>query len=1003
MSTTRFSREPFEESGLSLYEAIFDQSNALDNVASEWVKAYKEETENHTNSLLSLINFIIRSCGCSEIIAREGFEDDDAIPQVLEELQDALKKEPVADYPLISRSREFRKFRKNFLTFFRQLIGHAKHDVLYDGVFFETIQIWVVPMSSSSFRPFRHTATIIALHLFSCLCELAQEVHDSWTIASRQLSVEKRTRAPRNSKNMDRVNELQSKIQDLDKKKKQLDMYFEELFDSVFVHRYRDVEAIIRAECIKELGVWVVKYPSRFLDDTNIRYIGWQLSDKSPIVRLESLKVLEQLYTNETFVNGLRNFTSRFKPRLLEMALREIDINVRIASIQILTIIHKIGMLESEDCDQLSLLIYCDVTRVRKAIASFVKETLEDDFIRERISKVQTFLATNGGTKRKRVNGSGNAATTVKRDWVAFNIGDVENSRISLAIQDLWIELDLLHQWQKLADYLSKDHSMINNSRTSKGGGISTDTIEECYRLSEQEETVLVQVFVKCLQLILSDNTTKDKKKTENHIDEMRDEISRNMVTNLPKLLTKYAPDAGRIAEVLRIPILMNLDVYSDLRIHKAYEVLVEDVVKLYLKHTHPVVLSHAAATFQHMKQYKNFTSMTETRFGELQEEVIKTFLRECEDKDLLTMDLTSDQVHSLCVALKRLEQLITVVNCVDAVEACDDNNKNVYNCIIRLVRRGLLGNIEEEKIVSSAINFLWYYILWKVVNIFPNELAVEDISLDVLNDLIVKRDQIVQTLFEVGISYESQALHNVKSTALRTFGNMYWLFSSDVFHHSNGTNLSELKLSCQSDLQDRVADFVEEEIANFRESYIEAESKFEREIRKEDDDESEQEAERPVKKSRNVDMFINPEDKIRIMDVIGTLLRGVRGGWLNISHAAVVICNYGTIGSDLDDVIKKLLLEFKERISSGDDAKLFASVCMKSLRKSQFLYVDGKVKTMNATASLASLCASSLRLRDASDKSLHKETDYVVELHRSGIQHICSMITAYQIINDSE
>ncbi|CAG8812977.1 26284_t:CDS:2, partial [Racocetra persica] len=231
MSTTGFSREPFEESGLSLYEAIFDQSNALDNVASEWVRAYKEETDNHTNSLLSLINFIIRSCGCSEIIAREGFEDDDAIPQVLEELQDALKKEPVADYPLISKSREFRKFRKNFLTFFRQLIGHVKHDVLYDGVFFETIQIWVVPMSSSSFRPFRHTATIIALHLFSCLCELAQEVHDSWTIASRQLSVEKRTRAPRNSKNMDRVSELQSKIQDLDKKKKQLDMYFEELFD----------------------------------------------------------------------------------------------------------------------------------------------------------------------------------------------------------------------------------------------------------------------------------------------------------------------------------------------------------------------------------------------------------------------------------------------------------------------------------------------------------------------------------------------------------------------------------------------------------------------------------------------------------------------------------------------------------------------------------------------------------------------------------------------------
>jgi len=49
---------------------------------------------------------------------------------------------------------------------------------------------------------------------------------------------------------------------------------------SVFVHRYRDVEAIIRAECIRELGLWITKYPDRFLDDIYLRYLGWQLSDK---------------------------------------------------------------------------------------------------------------------------------------------------------------------------------------------------------------------------------------------------------------------------------------------------------------------------------------------------------------------------------------------------------------------------------------------------------------------------------------------------------------------------------------------------------------------------------------------------------------------------------------------------------------------------------------------------------------------------------------------------
>ncbi|RIB21861.1 hypothetical protein C2G38_2175416 [Gigaspora rosea] len=99
MSTNGFSHEIFEESGLSLYEAIFDQGDTLDSVASEWVNMYKEETDNQTKSLLSLINFIIRVRIYAHIY-KEGFEKDDEIPTVLEELQDAFKKEGVISYGL---------------------------------------------------------------------------------------------------------------------------------------------------------------------------------------------------------------------------------------------------------------------------------------------------------------------------------------------------------------------------------------------------------------------------------------------------------------------------------------------------------------------------------------------------------------------------------------------------------------------------------------------------------------------------------------------------------------------------------------------------------------------------------------------------------------------------------------------------------------------------------------------------------------------------------------
>jgi hypothetical protein len=48
----------------------------------------------------------------------------------------------------------------------------------------------------------------------------------------------------------------------------------------LFMHRYRDVDPDIRMSCIKSLGIWVVSYPSLFLQDIYLKYLGWTLNDK---------------------------------------------------------------------------------------------------------------------------------------------------------------------------------------------------------------------------------------------------------------------------------------------------------------------------------------------------------------------------------------------------------------------------------------------------------------------------------------------------------------------------------------------------------------------------------------------------------------------------------------------------------------------------------------------------------------------------------------------------
>jgi hypothetical protein len=46
------------------------------------------------------------------------------------------------------------------------------------------------------------------------------------------------------------------------------------------MHKYRDVDPEIRQACISAMGSWIVSYPSLFLQDLYLKYIGWTLNDK---------------------------------------------------------------------------------------------------------------------------------------------------------------------------------------------------------------------------------------------------------------------------------------------------------------------------------------------------------------------------------------------------------------------------------------------------------------------------------------------------------------------------------------------------------------------------------------------------------------------------------------------------------------------------------------------------------------------------------------------------
>ena len=57
-------------------------------------------------------------------------------------------------------------------------------------------------------------------------------------------------------------------------------VYVDTLCCRVYMHRYRDTDPDIRLACISFLGSWIYKYPSYYLTDQYLKYIGWMLNDK---------------------------------------------------------------------------------------------------------------------------------------------------------------------------------------------------------------------------------------------------------------------------------------------------------------------------------------------------------------------------------------------------------------------------------------------------------------------------------------------------------------------------------------------------------------------------------------------------------------------------------------------------------------------------------------------------------------------------------------------------
>lgn len=781
-----------EEAG-GLYAEVFASDDTLETVAAGWLKRF----ETHESmALAEVVNFVLRSTGCESEVTEHDIEDPDGCSNRLTDIQDEYQATNPTEYPLIAKGKAGTNFKETMNGFLSVLIKSiAANGVLFNNsLVIDNIQVWLSTMSSAANRAFRHTATDASLAVMTALCEIAAEQANEASAAQRQAEGERK----KANHNKGRVKQLQQKAKDTSKAQEFLEKQLKDWFDTVFIHRYRDIDPVIRRECASALGEWIVTLPSFFFDGQHLRYLGWVLSDANAATRGEVVKQLQRLYKEKDKISGLKTFTERFRPRMVEIATSDSDSTVRAAGIDLLELLRENGLLEPDDVDAIGRLVYDSDTKVRKAVAHFFSENVNDLYN----SKIDDLGGEDNLTESLPEVSEG-SFDTPSLDWLKFkalaemmvaydidedlpnqlerNRGDGRltlhaaalESRFTLAADSLYSEIDEMKDWQGLAGYLLFDHS------SGRANGVANDALSqlkhECV-LEDKEEFVLLEVVSSSVKHLLNDiaeksasTKTKLTKKQKDELKDEQEEAARHLASLIPKLLKKFGDTPNTAAAVLRMESVLNLPSLEDLHQDSVtYGALLDDIRKQFMSHGSDEVLAPASKAIQHAKSYVELDDLTEEKLAGLWEDVVSNLAELLDPKTSTVRGVAkTEELVAVSNNLLRITRLSQVSNCIPALEdgrvaAKDDSTGADYqgaiDFIIGLIQRALPASgpapdpedaFLEDEVAARAAEAALRYLQWKINRIMQlvESGTAKEIPYDELEALATRRDAYVDSL----------------------------------------------------------------------------------------------------------------------------------------------------------------------------------------------------------------------------------------------------------------
>lgn len=310
-------------------------------------------------ALCAVLNVVAKASGVAEVeLDANALVDGVEVRPLLEELYSRVPEDSEA-YLLVNKDAKYRFFRRTFPEWCATLVHDAfASDILLDATFLPVLSQWLIAMSESKSRAFRHTATVALLAVVQALSGIAADLQSQLALlrAKKDIAAVQRRR--------DDVVEWR-----------------DHLFSQAVHQRLRDVAPDIRLAGFQALRGWILDFPDEFMTNKYLRYLGMPLHDKRPELRAEALDtILQALAHVPDAYSRMHLFLQYFMARLVELS-GDVDVRCTELAIRVVAMVVRgdsdvaegSELLSNETIDRVLLTLFDERPTVRAAAGILLK------------------------------------------------------------------------------------------------------------------------------------------------------------------------------------------------------------------------------------------------------------------------------------------------------------------------------------------------------------------------------------------------------------------------------------------------------------------------------------------------------------------------------------------------------------------------------------------------------------------------------------------------------